>query len=142
MAHLYPRYLQIAEGTLMRIFRWAFPLITLGWLAIAPVHAQSSDLREIVVVTHVDINPVNGEPPPEAVQLLEQFVLDSRKDPGVQFFTLISQTGTTNHFQLIEVFQDFQSLDAHVSAAHTVAFRNGLQPFLGAPYDERLCHPF
>jgi hypothetical protein len=30
-----------------------------------------------------------------------------------------------------------RAFDLHVSAQHTVAFRNSLQPFIGAPYDER-----
>jgi quinol monooxygenase YgiN len=123
----------------MRMFRWPFLLMVAGSLAGPPVHAAG--FGPIVVVTHVDIDPVDGEPPPASVQLLEQFVSDSLKDPGVESFTLITQTGTTNHFQLIEVFQNFQSFDAHVSAAHTVAFRSDLQPFIGAPYDERLYSP-
>jgi quinol monooxygenase YgiN len=120
----------------MRMFRWALLLMVAGSLAGPPVHADG--FEGIVVVTHVDLNPVDGQAPPAAVQLLEQFVLDSRKDPGVESFTLITQTLTTNHFQLIEVFPNSQSFDARVSAAHTVHFRDGLQPFLGAPYDERL----
>jgi quinol monooxygenase YgiN len=74
--------------------------------------------------------------------LLEQFVTDSRNDPGVKYFTLITWDPTTNHFQLIEVFQSMRAFDAHVSAAHTVDFRNALQPFIGAPYDERLYRAF
>jgi quinol monooxygenase YgiN len=37
-----------------------------------------------------------------------------------------------------EVFANQQAFDAHVSAQHTVDFRNDIQPFIGAPYDERL----
>jgi quinol monooxygenase YgiN len=129
----------------MRKFRWALLLTVAGSLAGPPVllagpPVSAGSFMEIAVVTHVDINPVDGQPPAAAVQLLEQFVLDSRNDPGVESFILITQTPTTNHFQLIEAFQNSQSFDAHVSAAHTVAFRNDLQPFLGAPYDERLYH--
>jgi quinol monooxygenase YgiN len=47
---------------------------------------------------------------------------------------------TPNHFQLVEVFANQQAFDAHVSAQHTVNFRNDIQPFIGAPYDERLYH--
>ncbi|HTF62521.1 MAG TPA: antibiotic biosynthesis monooxygenase [Edaphobacter sp.] len=59
---------------------------------------------------------------------------------SAQTFALISQAGTTNHFQLIEVFANQQAFDAHVSAQHTLDFRNDIQPFIGAPYDERLYH--
>jgi hypothetical protein len=45
--------------------------------------------------------------------------------------------------QLIERFQNTHTFDLHVSAPHSVQFRNSLQPFIGAPYDERLytTHP-
>jgi quinol monooxygenase YgiN len=51
---------------------------------------------------------------------------------------MITWDPTTNHFQLIERFRNIRAFDAHVSAKHTVDFRNALQPFIGAPYDERL----
>jgi quinol monooxygenase YgiN len=97
-------------------------------------HAES---RQIFVITHVDVDP---QFVPEALPVLDTFVSDSLSDPGVQTFALISQTPTTNHFQLIEVFANRQTFNAHVSAQHTVDFRNDIQPFIGAPYDERLYH--
>jgi len=96
-------------------------------------HAES---RQIFVITHVDIDPQFVPEP--AVPVLDTFVSDSLSDPGVQTFALISQAGTTNHFQLIEVFANQQAFDAHVSAQHTLDFRTDIQPFIGAPYDERL----
>ena len=97
-------------------------------------HAES---RQIFVITHVDVDP---QFVPDAVPVLDTFVSDSANDPGVQTFALLSQAGTTNHFQLIEVFANRQAFNAHVSAQHTVDFRNDIQPFIGAPYDERLYH--
>ncbi len=97
-------------------------------------HAAS---RQIFVITHVDIDPQFVD---QALPVLDTFVSDSASDPGVQSFALLSQTGTTNHFQLIEVFANQQAFDAHVSAQHTLDFRTDIQPFIGAPYDERLYH--
>ncbi len=97
-------------------------------------HAAS---RQIFVITHVDIDPQFVD---QALPVLDTFVSDSASDPGVQSFALLSQTGTTNHFQLIEVFANQQAFDAHVSAQHTLDFRNDIQPFIGAPHDERLYH--
>ena len=96
-------------------------------------HAES---RQIFVITHVDIDPQFVPEP--AVPVLDTFVSDSASDPGVQTFALLSQAGTANHFQLIEVFANRQAFNAHVSAQHTLDFRNDIQPFIGAPYDERL----
>jgi len=73
-------------------------------------HAES---RQIFVITHVDIDPQFVD---QALPVLDTFVSDSASDPGVQSFALLSQTGTTNHFQLIEVFANQQAFDAHVSA--------------------------
>ena len=91
--------------------------------------------RQIFVITHVDIIPTFLD---QAKPFLLQFVADSAGDSGVQTFAVLSWDGITNHFQLIEVFANQQAFDAHVSAQHTVNFRNSLQPFIGAPLDERL----
>jgi quinol monooxygenase YgiN len=97
--------------------------------------SRQAEARQIFVVTHVDIDPqFVGQAQP----LLETFVNDSLNDPGVQTFALLSQTPTTNHFQLVEVFANIKAFDAHVSAQHTVDFRAAIHPFIGAPYDERL----
>jgi quinol monooxygenase YgiN len=87
------------------------------------------------VITHVDVDPQFVD---QALPVLDTFVSDSASDPGVQTFALLSQSPTPNHFQLIEVFANRQAFDAHVSTQHTLDFRNDLQPFIGAPYDERL----
>jgi len=112
----------------------------LGFFAAAP--ARADDSAAVAVVTHIDVIPdASGQVPPAAVQLLKQFVLDSRKDPGVEYFTLITWSPTTNHFQMLELYKDRAAFDRHVSAAHSIAFRDALQQYVGAPYDERLYHP-
>jgi quinol monooxygenase YgiN len=50
----------------------------------------------------------------------------------------VSWLDIANHFQLIERFQNMRAFNAHVTADHTVQFRNGVQSSIGAPYDERL----
>jgi quinol monooxygenase YgiN len=100
-----------------------------------PTQSQHAEARQIFVVTHVDSDP---QFVPQIVPLLDAFVNDSLNDSGVQSFALLSQTPTPNHFQLVETFANQQAFDAHVSALHTVEFRNSTTGFLGAPYDERL----
>jgi len=89
----------------------------------------------VVVVTHLDIIPVFTD---QAKPVLIEFVADSTRDKGVKVFEMISWTPTTNHFQLIEVFETLSAFNAHISAEHTIAFRSSIQRFIGAPYDERL----
>jgi quinol monooxygenase YgiN len=110
-------------------------LIEAGKLAAAPAHPG-----EIEVVTHIDVIPTFLA---QAQPLIQDFVSDSAADPGVREFLLVSWDSITNHFQLIERFQNTHTFDLHVSAQHSVDFRTKLQPFIGAPYDERLytTHP-
>ena len=117
----------------MSKFHWTVPLTVAACVMGGPAHADR--FKEVVVVTHVDVDPQNVD---VAEPLLVTFVEQSRADRGVKSFTLITQDPTTNHFQLIEVFRDMRAFDAHVSAEHTIQFRTALQPLLGAPYDERL----
>src|SRR5262245_61727846 len=95
---------------------------------------------EIEVVTHIDVIPTFLA---QAQPLIQQFVADSANDPGVKEFLLVSWDGITNRFQLIERYATRRDFDLHVKAQHSVSFRNGLQPFIGAPYDERVytVHP-
>jgi len=118
----------------MRKFHWALPLAVMSALAGAPAQADDGG-GQVVVATHIDIIPNFVT---QAQPLIEQFVVDSRNDPGALYFTVITWTPTTNHFQLLEVFKNRRTFDLHVSADHTINFRNQLQPFIGAPYDERL----
>jgi quinol monooxygenase YgiN len=41
---------------------------------------------------------------------------------------------------IVEVWESQQAFDAHIAAAHTVQFRQQIDPMLGSPYDERLHH--
>jgi quinol monooxygenase YgiN len=110
-------------------------LIQAGKATIARAHGG-----EIEVVTHIDIIPTFLD---QAQPLIQQFVADSANDPGVKEFLLVSWDGITNHFQLIERYETKRDFDLHVSAQHSVQFRTSLQPFIGAPYDERVytVHP-
>ena len=110
-------------------------LIQAGKATIARAHGG-----EIEVVTHIDVIPTFLA---QAQPLIQQFVADSANDPGVREFLLVSWDDITNHFQLVERYDTKRAFDLHVSAQHTVQFRTALQPFIGAPYDERVytVHP-
>jgi len=110
-------------------------LIEAGKAAVAPAHGG-----EIEVVTHIDVIPTFLS---EAQPLILQFVSDSASDPGVREFLLVSWDDITNHFQLIERYQSKLDFDRHVGVQHSIQFRSSLQPFIGAPYDERVytVHP-
>jgi len=92
---------------------------------------------KLFVVTHVDLTPNNAA---AGAKLLQQFTAESRHDPGVVRFELLQDNARSNHFTLVEVWENSKAFEAHESAEHTKDFRAKLQPLLGSPFDERLHH--
>jgi len=115
-----------------------------GILLETGVAGQAGKPGEIAIVTHIDIIPTFLA---KAQPLIQDFVTASANDAGVKEFILVSWrvngADITNHFQLIERFQNQRTFDLHLSAESTIEFRNSVQPFIGAPYDERVynTHP-
>ena len=58
--------------------------------------------------------------------------------PLIRKFAVGYEEGARYVNPRIEVFQNMRAFNAHVSAHHTVQFRQDIQSFIGAPYDERL----
>jgi quinol monooxygenase YgiN len=97
--------------------------------------AMGNERGSIFVVTHIDVIPTNLD---QAIPVLKNFATESKDDPGVVSFQLITWAPTTNHFQLIQIYSSLAAFNRHVQAPHTIAFRSAIQPFIGAPYDERI----
>jgi quinol monooxygenase YgiN len=89
-----------------------------------------------IVVTHVDVVP-NGLP--KARELLHSQVEHTRKENGSLRFDIL-QGARMNHFTVVEVWRDERAREAHISAAHSRTYREGLRGTAvdGSPYDERL----
>ncbi len=112
------------------------PLVLLALLAPAPrAAAQTNGDKQLYVVTYVDVFPNFAA---ETAKQLQQFAADSRKDPGCVRFEVMRDVERTNHFSIVEVWQNRQAYDAHIGLAHTKTFREKIQPGLGSPFDERL----
>jgi quinol monooxygenase YgiN len=115
--------------------------IAIGFASGGPISTAAAQTAakngggSVYVITHVDVTPNYAEP---GTKLLQQFAMESRKDPGVVRFEVLKQDSRGNHFTVVEVWQTQQAFDAHSSAAHTKAFREKLGPMLGSPYDERV----
>jgi len=89
----------------------------------------------IYVVTHVDIVPPSTA---AGTKLVQQYVVDSRKDKGIVRIEAGAQVSRLNHISIIEVWQSQKAFDEHEAAAYTRQFRQQIDPMLGSPYDERL----
>jgi quinol monooxygenase YgiN len=90
---------------------------------------------QILVVTHVDFIPPDLT---TGTNLVKQYVADTRKDKGLVRIEAGAQISRTNHMAIVEVWENQKALDDHIAAAHTVKFRQQVDPMLGSPYDERL----
>ena len=99
------------------------------------VRAQQKGEAQLHVVTYVDVYPNFAA---DTAKLMQQFAADNRKDAGFVRFDALRDVSRANHFAIVEVWQNKQAYEAHLSAPHTKAFRDQLQGGLGSPFDERL----
>lgn len=103
-------------------------------LAVARTPSNADMTKSVFVLTHVDVFPAGKD---EVTAMVKVLAEDSRKDPRAQRIDALVWDGHANHFHLIEAWNDRKSLEAHLAADHTKAFRAKLVPFEGALYDER-----
>lgn len=87
----------------------------------------------LYVITHVDVVPN-----PQAPDILKRLADASRKDAGNLRFDVVQYTVRPNHFTVIEQWRDQAALDAHAAGAHTLQYRDEVQPLTGSPLDERI----
>ena len=123
-----------AKLKLPRRLIWAIAIvIPIAAAFVARTSAQNAGTRDkIYVVMHFDTVP-----PGAAGPLLLQYAEDTRKDKGAVRVEIFSEMGRTNHFVLVEVWENQQAFDAHEAAAHTKQFREQIQAVLSSPWDER-----
>src|SRR5262249_35635140 len=79
----------------------------------------------VYVVTHVDVPPPSKD---SCIAALKTLIADSRKEPGSLRFDIFQQGSRPNHFTVVEIWKDQAAYEAHITAAHTKAFRNALTP--------------
>lgn len=86
------------------------------------------------VVTYVESAPDAAK---MVAALIKGYVAASEKDKGNVRTEGLQRSGRKNHFVIPEAWTDKDAREAHAKAAHTVKFRNDLQPHPYNPYDER-----
>jgi quinol monooxygenase YgiN len=105
--------------------------------AYSGAHAQSQE-QMVTVIDHVDIIPSSYKAGAEetAAKLLREQTSASLHDAGVVSYAVYQQNG------IVETWRDQKAYEAHQGAAHTIKFRDAIQPLLGGPFDSRAHHPF
>lgn len=91
----------------------------------------------IFVLSHLDVTPSQV---PTLLELMKPLTENSANEPGAEIYEIVRQgnmPNTGNHFRLFEVWSSEKAWEDHNMAAHTQAFRTGLAPLLGTPYDQR-----
>lgn len=133
----------------MRLGRLSLALLLLAILAPAAAlltraaRAQQSpnpapqSPAPLYVVAFVDFAG-GGTVTADGTSEIQEYVRDTRKDPGIIRCEALAQVGRINHLVIMEVWQNQEAFDKHEGAQHTKAFRANIQEKLGAPFDQRL----
>jgi quinol monooxygenase YgiN len=115
------------------------PIRLSGWderpyktLSVASGAAEPNG-RSVFVISHVDVTP-----DPKIAAMLKDLAEKSRLEEGNVRFDVLAHTMRSNHFEVIETWSNQKSLDNHAASAHTRQYRDGVQPMLGSPLDERI----
>jgi quinol monooxygenase YgiN len=117
--------------SLYLLFSLALPV--LGFAQVG--RADEASAAAIYLVSYIEVMPPSRN---EAVALLRQYREASRKDAGNMRLEVLQQRDRPDHYALVEVWQDQQTLDAHNTAMHTTQLREMLQPLRASPFDVRL----
>ena len=105
---------------------------------LAPVAVQSSTRvasdQAIYVLTHADAGAGREMVP----GMLQELAAAARRENGNVLFDGTLQPNRTNHFTVMEIWNDQKAFEAHQLADHTRRFRAAFAPLSGALYDERI----
>lgn len=115
----------------MRSARRVFLLIALALAGFAQVPAA----KKVYVVTYLDVFPNFAA---DTNKLLVELAANSRKEPGAVRFEVLRDVMRINHFTVVEVWENREAYEKHLTLAHYRAFRGKIQTYLGSPFDERL----
>ena len=86
------------------------------------------------IVTYIEVDASKAG---DALALIQKQAKDSSGEKGNIKFEGLQRIGQDNHFVVLEAWATPEDRAAHAAAAHTLAYRNALEPMLYAPYDER-----
>jgi quinol monooxygenase YgiN len=124
--------------------RWPHLIFAFLFLVFGSASVMAADVKlgngtmlsdkPFYIVTYVEVDPSAAA---KAEKLISKHSAASKKDAGNLRFEALQRSERENHFIILEAWSDQNARNAHAKAAHTLAFRNALQPLLYSPFDER-----
>ena len=95
---------------------------------------SAQDEGTAFMVTYIEVAPSAAE---QTAELLTEYAEAGRGMGGNMGFQALQRIGQTNHFAILETWQDAQTRDAHAGSARAERFRTNLNPLLYSPIDAR-----
>lgn len=93
---------------------------------------------DLYITSFIDVLPPYTA---QALALCNQYAAASRHDAGLVRFEVLAQAnGRENHMMLFIVWKTQKDYETNMGQPYTKMFRERLQQYLGAPYDERMSH--
>jgi len=97
---------------------------------------KQAGANDVFVISHID---VGGNNVPRLKGLLDTLGPASANDAGLVRYEVLDEVPAhPNHFRFFEQWSSEANWAAHHTSAHARAFRDGVIPILGTPYDQRL----
>jgi quinol monooxygenase YgiN len=122
-------------------FKLIFEVTIFVALLAAPAFAESDAVH---LATYIEVLPVDAPTThpgtaqtPGAVQALERYRDASRKEAGNLRFDVLTESGRSKRFLILEDWRDSASFDAHGKADSTTKFHQAMDAMATAPLDVR-----
>ena len=98
--------------------------------------AKPTGANDVFVISHID---VGGNNVPRLKGLLDTLGPATASDVGLVRYEILDEVPAhANHFRFFEQWSSEANWATHHTSAHARAFRDGVTPILGTPYDQRL----
>jgi quinol monooxygenase YgiN len=91
------------------------------------------------VATYVEVQPASVR---QGAELVTRYATAARMQQGNVRAQALQELGQSNHFIIIEAWEDQPAFVTHGKAAHTLEFQERLKPIQRSPYDQRLHRGF
>jgi quinol monooxygenase YgiN len=112
--------------------RALFAILSLMGLSLSPLMAE--DYKPAFVVTYLEVSPDSVA---QSRGLLKTYAAAAQKAAGTVQFEAFQRIGQSNHFAIVQTWEDTKAQEAFATSPATKEFRGKIDPLRIGPYDER-----